>query len=430
MSDANDELRKRILDDEPAGGDAWRDALIARFNADRKKLLVHATLWLLACVAILCFGAYLLDQASDLKLMLLGAVVMLIGYESTVLIKLWYWVAETNTRVTREIKQLQLLTVDRAPTEPRGQASGPLSEPGAHSSAEALTKAEATGQARRRERAQASDGGFWARISQPAVEWLCVAALAIAGAAGTYFYLIPLGHSGAPVAEQEEHTRIAADGRCEIFTRKQYPYAGMTPLESDQIRADRPLVEPTWREAGAGVLPHSVTRDGEAWVYTIRFPQPIFRGQAVDLRSTATVTGLAVPSEPRAQASGSSSEPEAQASDGGMEGRREGESERQRDGGRGSDSVRWTYAAAPRWYTERGPALTINPAWPGPLKRTVTLPPGACVESVTPQPTMQWADHDWRTILYFETAPEAPAEAIRITYRLPTGKAPASRPKP
>ena len=53
--------------------------------------------------------------------MILSAVVVLIGYESTVLIKLWYWVLNTKYGVLKEMKQLQLqiaeLTGKKPPAE-------------------------------------------------------------------------------------------------------------------------------------------------------------------------------------------------------------------------------------------------------------------------------------------------------------------------
>lgn len=349
MNNVNDELRNRILSDDESfktPSDPWRSALISRFDAKRKKLVLYATLQLVMGLAIFFAGALMLNNLPGLKLMLLAAVIMLVGFETTVLVKLWYWIAETNIRVTREIKQLQLLSVGHS-ADPQNESTGaPPHISGA--------------------------------LSMRTAQWLSVATVVAATIIGVVLFLLPLG-TAAPRAQLEEHIRIAGDGRCEVITRDQYPYAGVTPLDHIQVRSNIALENPAWHEARVGNLRSSFSRDDQAYVYTVRFPQPIFRGEEVDLRTFAGAPQLVT---------------------------REGD--------------RWTCRATWNWLSSRRPALTLDPARYHPTVRTVSLPPGAVVESVTPAPKMQWGDYDGSLTLSFERPDKpTPDEELRITYRLP-----------
>jgi len=50
--------------------------------------------------------------------MIFAAVITLIGYNSTILMKLWYWVVSTKLNILKEIKQLQLQIAELADKEP------------------------------------------------------------------------------------------------------------------------------------------------------------------------------------------------------------------------------------------------------------------------------------------------------------------------
>lgn len=81
---------------------------------------------------------------------------MLIGYETTVLIKLWYWVADTNIRTLREVKRLQLLV---------------LGSPGSVQGSQATAFGEGDG------------GSLWDHVSRRKLEWVSFGVLIAAGVA-------------------------------------------------------------------------------------------------------------------------------------------------------------------------------------------------------------------------------------------------------
>ena len=63
---------------------------------------------MIAGLAIFFGGAWLLDRAGDDRVRLVAVVLMLIGFGSAVLVKLWYWTVHTRLRVTEDVNRLHL----------------------------------------------------------------------------------------------------------------------------------------------------------------------------------------------------------------------------------------------------------------------------------------------------------------------------------
>jgi hypothetical protein len=64
-------------------------------------------------------GGYIgLRFASDTKGMLCWVLFFMIGFNSTILIKLWYWVVSSKYKIIEELKQLQLQIADQAGEKP------------------------------------------------------------------------------------------------------------------------------------------------------------------------------------------------------------------------------------------------------------------------------------------------------------------------
>lgn len=361
MPNEHDELRRKILGDDASAGflpdDRWRAALMERFENQRKITLIYGTVWIVIGVAIMFGGAHLLSVASQIKLMLLAAVVMLIGYETTVLIKLWYWVADTNIRTLREIKRLQLLLLDAT------GLGGPGSGPGVQTAMAETVVASSV----------------WHRISRRRLEWITAAVLVLAGSAlGLYLAWGVVDQGEGHRHFREVHTSILRDGTCEVTLREKYPHAGMNPLERLRVHTQAPLEDAEWREGRHSALPHTVEQDGQAYAYDLRLPQPLFRGEEVDLRLSARTDEFIT---------------------------------RQ-------DDV-WIFQTGWVWARPRKPSLTIREAWPSPVKQTVAVPAGAVVESVAPAPLQSWVDHDGRYLFYFEESDEQARQRARNPFAKP-----------
>ncbi|MCC6696999.1 MAG: hypothetical protein IT365_15325 [Candidatus Hydrogenedentes bacterium] len=85
-----------------------RRKVIEEFDYGRKLVMVKLTLALLMCTTFLFFGAWWIAKAGDTREMLLGFFLMMIGLDTSVLVKLWYWVIDSRMTTSKEIKQVQL----------------------------------------------------------------------------------------------------------------------------------------------------------------------------------------------------------------------------------------------------------------------------------------------------------------------------------
>jgi len=93
--------------DEEREADLRRD--IAReFDRGRKKALLHTTATLLLSLAFVFGGAWGVAVAGDTRSMLLAFFLMMVGLETSVLTKLWYWVVDGRLAAAKEMRQVQL----------------------------------------------------------------------------------------------------------------------------------------------------------------------------------------------------------------------------------------------------------------------------------------------------------------------------------
>ena len=85
-----------------------RRKVVEEFDYGRKLVMVKLTLAVVMCIGFLFFGAWFIAKAGDTREMLLGFFIMMVGLESSVLVKLWYWVLDSRMATSKEIKQVQL----------------------------------------------------------------------------------------------------------------------------------------------------------------------------------------------------------------------------------------------------------------------------------------------------------------------------------
>lgn len=94
MNDApNENVRRKVMEE---------------FDYGRKLAMVKLTSGVLMCTGFLFFGAWWIAKAGDTREMLLGFFIMMVGLETSVLMKLWYWVLDSRMATSKEIKQVQL----------------------------------------------------------------------------------------------------------------------------------------------------------------------------------------------------------------------------------------------------------------------------------------------------------------------------------
>ena len=96
---------------------------IVQMWCDKNLLRAKLVLWIFLLLSIgMMVGGYIgLRSAGNTRGMILWAIFLMIGLNSTVLMKLWYWVVDAKLNILKETKQLQLqiaeLTGKEQPSE-------------------------------------------------------------------------------------------------------------------------------------------------------------------------------------------------------------------------------------------------------------------------------------------------------------------------
>ena len=91
--------------------------ILEKFELDMFKVKVVFWIFLGVSAAMMVGGMIFLTQERGVRGMLFAAVIALIGYNSTILMKLWYWVVSTKLGILKELKQMQLQIAELAGKE-------------------------------------------------------------------------------------------------------------------------------------------------------------------------------------------------------------------------------------------------------------------------------------------------------------------------
>ena len=92
--------------------------IFQKFESDMSTVKVVFWIFLVISAAMMVGGMLFINHEKGTRGMIFAAVVTMIGYNSTVLMKLWYWVVSTKLNILKEIKQLQLQIAELAGEEP------------------------------------------------------------------------------------------------------------------------------------------------------------------------------------------------------------------------------------------------------------------------------------------------------------------------
>jgi hypothetical protein len=110
-----DELEKSIritLSDagkfDAGKAESLRKEILQMFDKNLQKAKLIFWISFLLSLGMMGGGYIGLRLAADTREMLSWVIFFMIGFNSTILIKLWYWVADTKLNVLKEMKHLQL----------------------------------------------------------------------------------------------------------------------------------------------------------------------------------------------------------------------------------------------------------------------------------------------------------------------------------
>jgi len=95
-----------------------KQMIFQKFEGDMSRVKVVFWIFLVISAAMMVGGMLFINHEKGTRGMIFAAVITLIGYNSTILMKLWYWVVSTKLNILKEIKQLQLQIAELTGKEP------------------------------------------------------------------------------------------------------------------------------------------------------------------------------------------------------------------------------------------------------------------------------------------------------------------------
>jgi len=128
MSDIEKELKKVLKangDFDVGNAEVRRkeieQMILHKYELDFFKVKVVYWIFFVLCLGMMAGGYIGLRSANDTKAMLCWVIFFMIGFNSTILMKLWYWVVDTKLNVLKEMKQLQLQVTELSGKEPSSE---------------------------------------------------------------------------------------------------------------------------------------------------------------------------------------------------------------------------------------------------------------------------------------------------------------------
>lgn len=254
MSEHEDILKRALAENIQFKAEK-ADAVRKESTADFRKKMQWAErimwIYLLACVVVGVLTLNAFGASDDTKTLLTCLLVLVVVYETTVLMKLWYVIAGTKIGVLKEIKQLRLEVSQLATAAGVASPSDVLS-----------AKYEPVRGASKLER----------RV------WLVVlivaAAVASSAAHGEYDWLF----DGGQKLSADSLVTLAADGAATSVTTITQTHSGMSSMTSFPFHAPKTWTV-RWVDSHGREMPYTTTPRGSHIRYDVSLPPHIESGE-------------------------------------------------------------------------------------------------------------------------------------------------------
>jgi hypothetical protein len=92
----------------PAKAEELRKQMVGAFEAKVRKAERYLWVYMCLCCWLFVFAMFHFMQSSGAKALLFYGILMLVFFETTILMKLWYWIMNNKIGVLKAIKQLEL----------------------------------------------------------------------------------------------------------------------------------------------------------------------------------------------------------------------------------------------------------------------------------------------------------------------------------
>jgi hypothetical protein len=110
MSDPND-LTEALAQNgayDPEKAEELRTRMVATFEAKMRKVERYLWVYLCLCCWLVVFILFKFMQSGSTKAVLFYGLLILVFFETTILMKLWYWIMNNKISVLKAIKQVEL----------------------------------------------------------------------------------------------------------------------------------------------------------------------------------------------------------------------------------------------------------------------------------------------------------------------------------
>ena len=255
MNESDNELKKALAENgsfDPEKAEELKNKAVGAFSARMRKVerICWVYLVVCACIGLFAYYRYQSPSTTSTKSLVGYGILLLIAYESTVLIKLWYWVVNSKLSVLKEIKQLRLESPAAADPDAL------LGDWGVARPTGALPRWERTA---------------W-------LVGLIVIVVVVVEYATPAVYRAIVGHDRQPSLTHEGYVSLAADGSGSTVTKTSWTNKGVVPVVSGPFECGSQSTN-RWIDGRGRELPVTVTtRDGRSR-YTVNFIDPVMPGE-------------------------------------------------------------------------------------------------------------------------------------------------------
>jgi hypothetical protein len=258
MSEADEQLKRALTENgqfDREKAETMKREVVAGFGAKLRKAERMMWVYLLVCVCVAIAAMRAFGRSATTKEMVLFAVVFLVAFESTVLVKLAYWVMNTKISLLKEIKLLCLANAaDIAPAE------------------EYSSKALRGGLSRRE------------RVAWTAA--LVLGALILPNA------ILPAIGAYKATLLCDAHVTLDRDGHGTVVTKMELWNQSRMPMMS--LSFDAPAdSDIRWLDEQGREMPATVVSNGDRNQYTVELPKPVMPGQWLTYTRILESTSLA-----------------------------------------------------------------------------------------------------------------------------------------
>lgn len=268
MSEPQDNLGKALAQNgsfDPRRAKQLKQNAVAALNTKMRWVGRITFIFLCLDVWILLFAFYHFLQVSDTKLLIMYAFIMLVCFESTILMKLWYWVMNDKISVLKELKLLRLEL-------PRDDAASVLED--------------------------ADKPGGWLRSLRWAerVFWwgLFVAGMVAVGVVKSHDVPPQWDFPQGGTLTRQACVTLAPDGGASVVTDVSCQYEGSVRRTGFMVHLPRSW-SVRWVDSEGRELPATATPVNDHHRYDVGLNKPVYPGQRYSYVSTADVPNAAEP---------------------------------------------------------------------------------------------------------------------------------------